>query len=105
MTSIILTSVAELRSIIRECLNEKTINNNESTTVVHNSDDELLTSIQQIALFLNCSTVTSQRIKNKLPPGSYFQIGRTFAIPKSLLLEVYPKLKLKGRGPKHYGKK
>jgi len=48
----------------------------------------MFTSIKQIADIFKCSLPTAQKIKNSIPKELYRQCGKTFAIPKSILLSA-----------------
>jgi len=56
-------------------------------------EDVIITSIKELAETLNCSVVTAQKIKNRLPRGSYFQSDRKFAVSRNYLLKTFPRLK------------
>jgi len=51
----------------------------------------MFTSIKQIADIFKCSLPTAQKIKNSIPKDLYRQYGKTFAIPKSILLNANEK--------------
>ena len=89
--------------LIKEKLNKKTSTNyitqkdgssqNKVNTltseIISNSEQEkMFTSIKQIADIFKCSLPTAQKIKNSIPKAMYRQIGKTFAIPSSLLLSA-----------------
>jgi len=52
----------------------------------------MFTSIKQIADIFKCSLPTAQKIKNSIPKELYRQCGKTFAIPKSILLSANDEL-------------
>jgi hypothetical protein len=72
-----------------ESLMLQIINKNEPVE----PEDVLITNIKELAETLNCSVVTAQKIKNRLPRGSYFQSDRKFAISRNYLLKTFPRLK------------
>jgi hypothetical protein len=57
-------------------------------------EDVIITSIKELAETLNCSVVTAQKIKNRLPRGSYFQSDRKFVLSRNYLLKTFPRLKI-----------
>lgn len=88
MGRVIVIDEDDLRRIFREVLDE-----NDSTVGKHSEndcskDDELATSLYDIAKLFHCSLPKAQHIKNSIPKDQYFQHCRKFAIRKSVLLKT-----------------
>ena len=89
MQELILTSQENLRQLITECLNK---NNQLSIPITQPEPVKFLYSISELAKFLNCSTVTAQKIKNS-GRIRYKQIGRKLIFNTVEVLEDLAKTK------------
>lgn len=91
MEKIIVASEDDLKKILREIVSElfQSGKKSESKTVVQ--DEELVTNLKQISKLFRCSLPTAQKIKNSVPKHLYAQVGKKFAIRKSVLLNTWPK--------------
>lgn len=88
MSRLVLIDEDDLRRIFREVLNEKDCSVSEHSENDCNKDDDLATSLYDIAKLFHCSLPKAQHIKNSIPRDQYFQHGRKFAIRKSVLLKT-----------------
>jgi hypothetical protein len=86
MGKIIVVDEDDLSRIIRNILNENKAISLNSIIDNCNSQDEIITSLEEIEKLFNCSQPTAQKIKNSIPKDKYRQCGKTFAILKSVLL-------------------
>lgn len=89
MGRLILIEEDELRRIFREVLDEKDSSVGKHSENDYNNDDDLATSLYDIAKLFHCSLPKAQHIKNSIPKDQYFQHGRKFAISKSILLKSH----------------
>ncbi|MEI8202833.1 MAG: DUF3853 family protein [Bacteroidota bacterium] len=92
MGKIIVVDEDDLRRIIREILSENKAISHDSISENRTEQDELFTSLEDIAGLFNCSLPTAQKIKNSIPKDSYRQCGKTFGIRKSILLNTNEEL-------------
>ncbi len=86
MGKIVVIDEDDLRKIIKDVMTENLQGSTNSVIDNNKQQDELLTSLEEIAKLFNCSQPTAQKIKNSIPKDKYRQCGKTFAIPKSVLL-------------------
>ena len=91
MEKIIVASEDDLKTILREIISEWFQSGKRPETTTDVKDDELVTNLKQIAKLFRCSLPTAQKIKNSVPKHLYAQIGKKFAIRKSVLLNTWPK--------------
>ncbi|MEI6765297.1 MAG: hypothetical protein WCM76_06620 [Bacteroidota bacterium] len=86
MGRIIVLDEDDLRRIFKEVLAESRISPDTIENIV--GQEELLTSLGAIAKLFHCSLPTAQKIKNTIPKNLYRQYGKTFAIPRNVLLDA-----------------
>ncbi len=91
MEKIIVASEDDLKTILREIISEWFQSGKRPEITTDVKDDELVTNLKQIAKLFRCSLPTAQKIKNSVPKHLYAQIGKKFAIRKSVLLNTWPK--------------
>jgi len=94
MEKLVITTEDDLRKIILDGLekffSDKKGNIPEGNTI----EDVLITNLVGIAKLLHCSLPTAQKIKNAIPKEMYLQVGKKFAIKKSVLLKSYTNSKI-----------
>lgn len=87
MSKLIVIQEDKMRQIIEEVISDSISSLKTLLIEMNNTKEEqMVTSIKQISELLNCSLPTAQKIKNNIPGDLYFQEGRKFAIPLSVLL-------------------
>ena len=91
MERLIVASEDDLKRILREIVSELFQSGKKSEPKADIPEEELLTSLRQIAKLFRCSLPTAQKIKNSIPTSMYAQVGKKFAIRKSVLLTARPK--------------
>jgi len=88
MGKIVIIDEEDLKRLIREVLDERNISASIPSCATGPPDEDLVTSLYDIAEVLHCSLPKAQHIKNSIPKDQYFQHGRKFAIRKSILLKT-----------------
>lgn len=91
MDRIILTSEDDLKRLLREIVSELIQSGKKPEPQQNFQEEELVTSLLHISRIFRCSLPTAQKIKNSIPKELYAQVGKRFAIRKSVLLNHRPK--------------
>lgn len=91
MDRIIVSTEDDLKRLLREIVSELFQSGKKSEPKADIPEEELVTSLLQISKLFRCSLPTAQKIKNNIPASMYAQVGKKFAIRKSVLLTVRPK--------------
>ena len=91
MDRIIVTSEDDLKRLLKEIVGELIQSGKNPYPQQNKAEEELVTSLLHISKIFRCSLPTAQKIKNSIPKEQYAQIGKRFAIRKSVLLSHWPK--------------
>jgi len=94
MEKLVITTEEDLKKIIHDGLEKFFSNRKDNVPEGNTVEDVLLTNLGGIAKLLHCSLPTAQKIKNAIPKDMYLQVGKKFAIKKSILLKSYTNAKI-----------